>query len=72
MPRQDTENLLRRHKGKLVNVKTASGAVYSGRVSEVTNDYVSLIRGEAENETLTFVFFQSMESLIAIEVPSPK
>ena len=70
MQSQDTENLLRRYKGKLINIKTVSGTVYSGRVSEVTNDYVSLTRGEAENETLTFVLFESMESIIAIEVPS--
>jgi hypothetical protein len=70
MERQHTENLLRRHKGKLVNIKTISGGVYRGRVSEVTNDYVSLIEREAEDETQTFVLFEAMESLVVIEVPS--
>jgi ferredoxin-fold anticodon binding domain-containing protein len=71
MEGQHTENLLRRHKGKLVNIKTISGGVHSGRVSEVTNDYVLLIKGEAENETQTYLFFDAMESLVVIEGPSP-
>lgn len=71
MEGQHTENLLRRHKGKLVNIKTISGGVYRGRVSEVTNDYVSLIECEAGDETQTFVLFDAMESLVVIEVPSP-
>jgi hypothetical protein len=70
MEGQHTENLLRRHKGKLVNIKTISGGVYRGLVSEITNDYVSLIDREGGDETQTFVLFDAMESLVVIEVPS--
>jgi len=72
MEGQHTENLLRRHKGKLVNIKTISGAVYQGLVSEITNDYVSLIDREGGAETQTFVLFDAMESLVVIETPTPK
>ena len=69
MERQHTENLFRRYKGKLVKIKTISGGVYSGRVGEITNDYVSLINREAEDETQNFVFFEAMESLVVMETP---
>lgn len=69
MARQHTENLFRRYKGKLVQIKTISGGVYSGRVGEITNDYVSLINREAEDETQNFVFFEAMESLVVMEAP---
>lgn len=72
MEGQHTENLLRRHKGKVVNIKTISGDLYRGRVTEVTNDYVSLIDPEAEDDTQTFVLFDAMESLVVIELPAPK
>ena len=70
MEGQHTENLLRRYKGKVVNIKTVSGAVYSGLVSEITNDYVLLINRESGHETQTFVLFDAMESLVVTEVPS--
>ena len=69
MERQHTENLFRRYKGKLVNIKTISGGVYSGRVGEITNDYVSLIDREAADETQNFVFFVAIESLVVMEMP---
>ncbi|MEP6912244.1 MAG: hypothetical protein ABI923_05795 [bacterium] len=69
MERQHTENLFRRYKGTLVKIKTLSGNVYSGRVGEITNDYVSLINREAEEETQNFVFFEAMESLVVMESP---
>ena len=69
MERQHTENLFRRYKGKLVKIKTISGGLYGGRVGEITNDYVSLINREAEDETQNFVFFEAMESLVVMESP---
>jgi len=69
MERQHTENLFRRYKGKLVNIKTISGGLYSGRVGEITNDYISLIDREAEKEIQNFVFFEAMESLVVMESP---
>jgi hypothetical protein len=70
MDRQHTENLFRRYKGQLVNIKTISGGVYRGHVGETTNDYVSLTDRETQDETQTFVLFSSIESLVVIEVPS--
>src|ERR1051325_4645202 len=35
MPGQHLENLFRRFKGEVVDVKTISGGIYSGRISEM-------------------------------------
>ena len=56
MERQHTENLFRRFKGELVNIKTISGGVYRGYVSEISNDYVSIVDSEAE-DAQTFLLF---------------
>lgn len=66
MERQHTENLFRRYKGQLVNVKTVTAGVYKGRVGETTNDYVALIDRDGEDETQTFVFFIAIESMVVI------
>ena len=38
MAGQHTENLFRRFKGEAVSIKTVSGGLYEGRVTEITND----------------------------------
>jgi phenolic acid decarboxylase len=68
MERQHTENLFRRYKGQLVNVKTVSAGIYKGRVGEITNDYVALTDRDGEDETQTFIFFVAIESIVVIEV----
>ncbi len=70
MERQHTENLFRRYKGELVNIKTVSNGVYRGYVSEVTNDYVSIIDRETGDDAQTFILYSAIESLIVINVPS--
>ena len=72
MGRQHTENLFRRFRGELVNIKSISGGVYRGYVSEVTNDYVSLIDRETEDDTQTFILYSSIESLVVIPSTTPK
>ena len=69
MGRQHTENLFRRFKGELVNIKSISGGVYRGYVSEITNDYVSLIDRQTEDDTQTFILYSSIESLVVIASP---
>jgi len=64
MERQHTENLFRRYKGQLVNVKTVSAGVYKGRVGEITNDYVALTDRDGADETQTFIFFVAIESIV--------
>ena len=64
MEGQHTENLFRRYKGQLVNIKSVSGGVYKGYVVEITNDYVSLSDRNTENKTQTFVLFSAMESIV--------
>ncbi len=66
MERQHTENLFRRYKGQLVNVKTISAGIYKGRVGEITNDYVALTDRDGEDETQTFIFFTAIESIVVI------
>ena len=68
MERQHTENLLRRFKGQLVNIKTLSGGNYEGRIGEITDDYVALIERESIEASQVFVFFNSIESMIVVEV----
>ncbi|MFN2532700.1 MAG: hypothetical protein ABR555_15525 [Pyrinomonadaceae bacterium] len=67
MERQHTENLFRRYKGEIVNVKTISGGIYEGRVSEITNDYVGLLLSDAAQ---VFLFFTAIESITSTDVPA--
>ena len=68
MGSQHTENLFRRYKGERITLKTVSGGVFQGRVTEITNDYVSLV--DANEKTPTFVFFNAVESLVVLDLPS--
>lgn len=68
MGTQHTENLFRRFKGEMIVLKTVSGGVFQGRVTEITNDYVSLV--DANEKTPTFVFFNAVESLVPLDVAS--
>ena len=65
MPGQHIENLFRRFKGEVVDVKTVSGGIYSGRVVDVTNDYVCLIETAGAPGQQVFVTFSSIESMAA-------
>ena len=67
---QHTENLFRRYKGEVVTLKTISGGVFEGRISEVTNDYVSLVAPGANDKAPTFVLFAAIESFVVNDVPS--
>jgi len=69
MERKHTENLFRRYKGQLVNIKSLSGGVYKGHVVEIPSDYVSLSDRDAEDKTQTFVLFDAIESVVVVEVP---
>jgi hypothetical protein len=61
--------LFRRYKGQLVNLKTLSGGIYKGHVSEITNDYVSLTDRDTGEKAQTFVLFSAIESIVVIEAP---
>lgn len=65
MPGQHIENLFRRFKGEVVDVKTVSGGIYSGRVVEVTNDYVCLTETSGAPGQQVFLAFTAIESLAA-------
>lgn len=67
MERQHTENLFRRYKGKLVTVRTISGAVYKGQVGEITNDYVLLSDHQAPGDPQTFVIYEAIEAVVVEE-----
>ena len=71
MERQHTENLFRRYKGQVVNVKTISAGIYKGRVGEITNDYVALTDRDGDDETQTFIFFVSIESIVIEAASAP-
>ena len=63
MAGQHIENLFRRFKGEVVDVKTVSGGIYSGRVVEVTNDYVCLTETSGAPGQQVFVTLQAIESM---------
>jgi hypothetical protein len=65
MPGQHLENLFRRFKGEVVDVKTVSGGIYSGRISEITNDYVCLIETAGAPGQQVFIAFTAIESMAA-------
>lgn len=69
MERQHIENLFRRYKGQLVNLKSLSGGVYKGYVVEVTNDYVSLSDRDTGDNAQTVVLYNAIESIAVIETP---
>jgi hypothetical protein len=49
----------------VVDVKTISGGIYSGRISEITNDYVCLIETSGSPGQQVFLTFGSIESMAA-------
>ena len=63
MSGQHLENLFRRFKGEVVDVKTISGGIYTGRISEITNDYVCLIETSGAPGQQVFLLFTAIESM---------
>ena len=62
---QHVENLLIRYRGQAVNIKSVSGGVYEGTISDVTNDYVSLKIKSTTGETdLVIVLLHAIESVL--------
>jgi hypothetical protein len=66
---QHVENLFRRYKGQLVTVKTLSGGIYEGRITEITNDFVGLIEKADGEPAQVFLLFNSIESMMVVEAP---
>lgn len=60
---QHVENLLRRHRGQMVNIRTMFGGVYEGVVSDINSDYVTLTHEETDLPEVTFVLLQSIEAV---------
>jgi ferredoxin-fold anticodon binding domain-containing protein len=61
---QHIENLLIRYRGQAVNIKSVSGGIYEGTISDVTNDYVSLKKTSSISETdLVIVLLHAIESV---------
>lgn len=63
MSGQHLENLFRRFKGEVVDVKTISGGIYSGRIAEITNDYVCLTETSGGSGQQVFLTFNAIESM---------
>jgi ferredoxin-fold anticodon binding domain-containing protein len=62
---QHVENLLIRFRGQLVNIKTISGGVYEGVITDVTNDYVALKVKSADGQSdQVIVLLHSIESVL--------
>ena len=66
----DIENLLRRYRGVVVNVKTRSGGEYEGTIADITNDYVALaMKNEDESRDTVFVLLHSIEAVLPRSSP---
>jgi len=63
MPGQHLENLFRRFKGEVVDVKTTSGGIYTGRIAEITNDYLCLVETTGAPGQQVFIAFAAIESM---------
>ena len=63
MAGQHLENLFRRFKGEVVSVKTISGGIYSGRIFEITNDYVCLTETTGAPGQQVFLNFSAIEAV---------
>jgi len=64
---QHIENLLIRFRGQVVNIKTVSGGVYEGSITDVTNDYVTLkVKGTAGEDDQVIVLLHSIESVLPL------
>lgn len=62
---QHVENLLIRYRGQTIDIKTVSGGVYEGLVTDVTNDYVALkMKSTSGDEDPVFVLLHSIESIV--------
>jgi ferredoxin-fold anticodon binding domain-containing protein len=65
MGMQQLENMLRRFKGQSIDIKTVSGGLYEGTITEITNDYVALnVKSEDGPTEQVFVLLQSIESVL--------
>ena len=69
MKSNDRETLFLRYKDQLVSIKTISGGIYEGRLSEITDDYVTLIEDEKTEPARVFLFFNAIESMAVAEIP---
>jgi hypothetical protein len=67
MAGQDIENLFRRFKGEMVDVKTISGGIYTGRIAEVTSDYVCLQEMNIAPDQHVFLVYGAIESVAVNE-----
>ncbi|MDX6404171.1 MAG: hypothetical protein QOH70_1626 [Blastocatellia bacterium] len=62
---QHIENLLIRFRGQSVIIKTISGGIYEGTISDVTNDYVSLkAKNQGDGDDLVIVLLHGIESVL--------
>jgi hypothetical protein len=62
---QHVENLLIRYRGRAVDIKSVSGGLYEGTISDVTNDYVSLkIKGATGEGDLVIILLHAIESVL--------
>ena len=62
---QHIENLLIRYRGDAVTVKTISGGIYEGVISEVTNDYLAMKTTDTVGENdVVIVLLHAIESVL--------
>ena len=62
---QHIENLLIRYRGVAVSIKTISGGIYEGVITDVTNDYVALKTTDTIAESdVAIVLLHAIESVL--------
>lgn len=64
---QHVENLLIRFRGQTVKIKTMSGGIYEGKITDVTNDYVAIkMQGSNAESEQIIILLQSIESILSL------
>lgn len=65
MSHQHVENLLIRYRNQTVSIKSMTGTVYEGSISDVTNDFVALkIKGDSGEDESVIVLLHCIESIV--------
>lgn len=65
---QHVENLLIRFRSQTVKIKTMSGSIYEGKITDVTNDYVSIKMDASDvGSEQMIVLLHSIESISPLD-----
>lgn len=65
---ENDKSLFSRFRGRLVNIKTISGGIYEGRITDITQEYISLLERENTEPSEVFLLISAIESIVSVDV----